>query len=109
MRRTPRSPAGSAEQRGVAVGLADDAEQDLDERGLAGAVLAEQAVDLPLLDRERDALEGLDPAVVLAEIPRLDDRHGRLRKEVVRFDERIRRQAEDIETSAAVQQTGLRR
>ena len=72
-----------AEQRGLAVGLLGDAEEDLDERGLARAVLAEQAVDLALLDRERDALERLDAAVVLAELARLDDRHGRLRDEVL--------------------------
>ena len=71
-------PAGRAGR--VAVGLLGDAEQDLDERGLAGAVLAEQAVDLALLDRQRDALERLDAAVVLAEFVRLDHRHGRLRE-----------------------------
>ena len=67
-----------AEQDGVAVGLADDAEQDLDEGGLAGPVLAEQAEDLARLDPERDPLEGLDPAVVLAEVGCRYDRHGPL-------------------------------
>src|SRR3712207_6886958 len=46
---------------------------DLDEGGLAGAVLAEQAVDLALVDGQRDALEGLDAAVAFDEVARLDD------------------------------------
>ena len=47
--RRPCRPAGRAASASPSV-RRDDAEQDLDERGLAGAVLAEQAVDLALLD-----------------------------------------------------------
>ena len=53
------------EQRGLAFAELDDAEQDLDERGLAGPVLAEQAEDFALLDLEGDAPQRLDAAVVL--------------------------------------------
>ena len=36
--------------------------EDLDGRRLAGAVLAEQAVDLPGVDLERDAVDGSVPS-----------------------------------------------
>ena len=49
------------------VGLGD-AEQDLDERRLAGAVLAEQAEDFAALDGQRHALEGLDLAELFDEV-----------------------------------------
>ena len=63
------------EEQGLALGLADDAEKDLDERGLAGAVLAEQAEDLAALDGQRHALEGLDLAEALDEVVGGDDGH----------------------------------
>ena len=43
----------------------DEAAGDLDERGLAGTVRAEQADELSLLNLEVDALEGFDAAVPL--------------------------------------------
>ncbi len=64
------------QQLGLAVGGAGDAEQDLHQGGLAGAVLPEQAVDFALVDLQADALEGLDLAVMLDDIARLDDRHS---------------------------------
>ena len=57
------------EQRRLALPAAGDAEQDLDERGLAGPVLAEQAVDFALFDLERDPAESLDASVTFAQIP----------------------------------------
>ena len=64
-----------AEQSSGAVGRFRDAEEDLDEGRLAGAVLAEQAEDLALLDLQGHALEGLDLAIVLDEVQGFDDRH----------------------------------
>jgi hypothetical protein len=45
-------------------GGGDDAADDVDERGLAGAVGAEQCEDLAATDLEVDALEGLKPGGV---------------------------------------------
>ena len=42
-------------------------------RGLTGAVRAEQAVGFAGIDRERDAIDGGDIAVVLVEVFNLDD------------------------------------
>jgi hypothetical protein len=64
------------EQVGVPLPALDDAEEDLDESGLAGAVLAEQAEHLAGLDLQRHAPQCLDPLVALAEVPRLDHGHG---------------------------------
>lgn len=44
-----------------------EAGQDLDERGLAGSVLAEQAVDLTAEDRQIGLAECLDAAEMLAD------------------------------------------
>src|SRR5262249_14053859 len=52
------------------VGL-DDARQDLQERGLAGAVLADERVRLCRGDVEAHAPEGLDGAERLADVPEL--------------------------------------
>ena len=49
-----------AEERGVASGGLNDAQQDLDERRLAGAVGAEQAEDLAGFNLEIDTVERLD-------------------------------------------------
>src|SRR5262249_21274651 len=67
---------GLAKQPGFALPAADDAEQHLDQCGLAGAVLAEQAVDLAFLDLDADALQGLNAAVILGQVGRFDDGHG---------------------------------
>ena len=69
-------PTGSLQETGDAVGRLGDAEQDLDERGLAGAVLAEQAEDFAALDGQRHAPQRLDAAVVLDEVVGDDDGHG---------------------------------
>ena len=45
-------------------GRVDDAADDRDQRGLAGAVGAEQREDLARLDREVDGLQGLEPRLV---------------------------------------------
>ena len=66
---------GVPEQRRLAFPAADDAEEDLDERRLAGAVLAEEAVDFAFLDGERDAGERLDFAVTFAQIDGLHCGH----------------------------------
>ena len=63
------------EQAGPAIAGGGDAEQDLDERGLAGAVLTEQAEDVAALDVERDTRPGPDAAVVLDQIVGLNDGH----------------------------------
>ena len=64
-----------AEQCGAALGQARDAEEDLDERGLAGAVLAEQAEDLALLHGQRQLAQGLDAPIVLDQVSGDDDCH----------------------------------
>src|SRR5207248_6866959 len=53
----------------VAVAGPDEAARDLDERRLAGAVRAEQADELSLLDVEVDAVQRLDAPVSLAQAP----------------------------------------
>ena len=53
-----------------------DAGQHLDQRRLAGAVVAEEAVDLPGADLERDVLDGDDRAEVLRDVARLEQRGG---------------------------------
>jgi len=50
--------------RHLAVSRRDDAADDVDQRGLAGAVRAEQREDLALLDLQVDALQRLAAAGV---------------------------------------------
>jgi hypothetical protein len=57
-------PAGDLE---LALVRAVEARQDLDQRRLAGAVLAQQAVDLACPDLKVDGAERLDAAEVLGE------------------------------------------
>ena len=64
--RQPRPPRRRLQQRA----------QDLDRRGLAGAVRAEEPEDLPLRDRKADAAHRLDVAVALGELVDLDRRRG---------------------------------
>ena len=67
------------EDQGVALGGEEQAEQQLDRRGLARAVGAQQAEDLAAVDLKIEGLEGLDLraspeiAVDLGQVPRLDD------------------------------------
>ena len=56
---------GSAVDDDLAGGGGDEPGDALDERGLAGAVLADEAVHLPGLDGEVDAVERPHPGVVL--------------------------------------------
>ena len=58
------------------VGL-DDTRQDLHERRLAGAVLADERVHRPGLDREADVVQGLHTAVALRNLDELDERGHR--------------------------------
>src|SRR5262245_49798736 len=75
---THMSSAGAfAKQSGLAFPAAGDAEHDLDERGLAGAVLAAQAVNLPPAYLARHAGQGLDAAVVFAQVVGFQDWHWR--------------------------------
>ena len=73
---------GLAEDEGVAVGGEEQAEQELDGRGLAGAVGAEQAEDLALVDLEVEGAQGdlllpaPEVAVDLGELAGFDDRFG---------------------------------
>ena len=57
----------------VAAVLLVDAGQDLDERGLARAVLAHEGVDLARAKREVDVLQGLHAREVLADAPHLNE------------------------------------
>ena len=52
--------------------LLDDARDDLAERRLPGAVLADQRVNLLLRDRQIDPFEGLNASKALADCPKLD-------------------------------------
>ena len=72
-----RADAGSPRQEMCAlVGLVR-AGQDLDQRGLAGAVLAEEAVHLAGADVEVDAVEGADAGELLDDAGHLEQRSGR--------------------------------
>ena len=62
-----------AEHRDLAGGPLAVPLEDLDGRGLAGAVRPEEREDLAVLDRQVDALDGLELAVRLAQ-PFDDDR-----------------------------------
>src|SRR6476619_2242771 len=57
----------------LARGRLDDAVEDLDEGRLAGAVLAEERVDLAAPDREVDAVVGEEPAVALGDAAERDE------------------------------------
>src|SRR5437868_4454620 len=65
-----------SQQISFSQGFASDAEQDFDQRGLAGAVLTQEAENFLLLDLERDSLESLDLAISFGQILGLDDGHG---------------------------------
>src|SRR5581483_5362578 len=58
-----------ADDLGAAARRPDEADGDLHERRLAGAVRAEQADELALLDFEVDAFQRVDGAEALAELP----------------------------------------
>ena len=62
----------------VAAVPCEQAADHRDGRGLAGAVGAQQAVRLALVDPEADALDGLDGAEGLAQVPGLEDDARRL-------------------------------
>ena len=55
---------------------ADDAGEDLEQRGLAGAVLADEGVRLALRDRERHAPERAHGAERLLDVAELETGHG---------------------------------
>jgi len=60
--------------RDAAARSGDDAADDVDERGLAGAIGSEQGKDLAFLDVEIDLLEGLEAAGVgLGDVVDRDD------------------------------------
>jgi hypothetical protein len=54
----------------------NEADEDLHQRGLAGAVLAEQPVDLADPDRQVDLVAGDDLAVALADLQHLERMAG---------------------------------
>ena len=60
----------------VAAGRRDRARQNLDQRRLAGAVVAEEPDDLALVDRQVDVLERLDAAVELGDVLHADEFFG---------------------------------
>ena len=60
-------PGDVAQHAGLAAGGIDDAGEQLERRGLAGAVRAEEGDELALLDVEIDAADGLDLAVLAVE------------------------------------------
>ncbi len=62
-----------AEHAGLPIRDVAQAQQHQDRGGLAGAVRAEQAENLPARDRERNALDDGGPVVALGELLRLDD------------------------------------
>ena len=66
----------AADEDLAAIGLVD-AGKDLDQRRLAGAVLAEQGVDLAGAHREIDTAQRLDAGEALDDGPRLDDGRSR--------------------------------
>ena len=77
--RLPRGqrPGGRAGDLRAAPRRPNEPAGDLDQRGLARPVRAEQAYELPRLDREVDARERLDPPVALLEARDGEDgRHG---------------------------------
>ena len=79
----PRPSARAATGEAIATGLAlpedfsgarlDDAVEDLHQRRLAGAVFAEQRVDLARRDREVDAVVGEEIAVALGDSAQFDE------------------------------------
>ena len=52
------------------------AREDLDERRLAGAVVAEQAEDFARVDLQRDVVQDVDRAEGLVDVAELEDRGG---------------------------------
>jgi hypothetical protein len=52
------------------------ARDDVERRGLAGAVRADQSRDLALLHREGDLVECVDPAEAPTDVVDLEQRHG---------------------------------
>ena len=66
-----------AEEGRVPLAKLDDAEEDLDERGLAGAVLAQQAKHFASFDFQADATQSFHLLVALAQVASLDNGHDR--------------------------------
>jgi hypothetical protein len=66
------APGVTAQQRGLAPVLAQQAEQDPDGGGLARAVRAEEGVHLTRTDLQVQAVQGRGPAERLAQVPDLD-------------------------------------
>ena len=80
-RERARVPAGDrlAADEDLAAGRLDHAGEDLDQRRLAGAVVADQADDLAAVDMKIDAAERIDAAVGFRDVAKLDQAlgHGR--------------------------------
>ena len=66
----------AVKQHEAMIGLVNSGQQ-LDDRGFAGPILAEQRQDLSTLQRERDAVDGKRVGKALAEVPQLELRNGR--------------------------------
>ena len=75
----------------VAVGI--DAAQNLHQRRLAGAVLADQRMDLPRLHREVDVAQGLDAGKALAHAAHFENCGHRAITSIVSYSVRSHRQA----------------
>jgi hypothetical protein len=68
---------GRAADQNLALGRRKDAAAEIDERGLAGAVLPAQAVDLALFNAERDLVQRDGTGKTLRDVPEFNDRgHG---------------------------------
>ena len=73
--RARRVPAGDrlAADEDLAAGRLDHAGEDLDQRRLAGAIVADQADDLAAVDVQVDAAERIDAAVGLRDVAQFDE------------------------------------
>ena len=72
--RAPEADRGAVDQD-LAVGRLVDAGEDLDQRRLAGAVVAEEAMDLAGIDLDVDVAERDDRAEMLGDAAELDGRN----------------------------------
>ena len=68
-----RDPLNRTVDRDLAFVRLDDASEKLHERRLASAVLADERMHGAAVDRETHLRDGLDAAVALAELPKLDE------------------------------------
>src|SRR5207302_1978394 len=94
------------EEQDLAAVRLDEPRDGVEDGGLAGAVRADDPEDLAFLELEADAVQGVDAAVALRDVPGLEDRlpvlgHALARRGAAGSGHRPRRGADALQIDRA--------